>query len=97
MIQIIYSALRQKGIWLCSDFEVSLFQSGQWWKKRLIAAMYIFFRIVSNVEAKVLPDIHELLSICPLHCEYEPTFYKGLIKARVYRKLIESVGVESES
>jgi ubiquinone/menaquinone biosynthesis C-methylase UbiE len=86
IIDRLIHVLQPEGLWLCSDFELSLLQSGQWWKKRLIAVMYIFFRTVSKVETKVLPDIHGLLAGYPLRCQYEATFYKDLIAARVYRK-----------
>jgi tRNA (cmo5U34)-methyltransferase len=97
MIHILYNALRQNGIWLCSDFELSRQHPGRWWKKSLISAMYFFFRWVSNVKASTLPDIHGLLVSCCLRCEYEAIFYKGFIAARVYRKGDESAAPESES
>ncbi|QHT65647.1 class I SAM-dependent methyltransferase [Rhodocytophaga rosea] len=97
MIHLLYPALHQNGIWLCSDFELSGQQAGQWWKKSLISAMYIFFRWVSKVKARVLPDIHGLLVSCHLHCQYEATFYRGLIAARVYRKGDKSAVLKSES
>jgi tRNA (cmo5U34)-methyltransferase len=97
MIHILYHTLHQNGVWLCSDFVLARQHSGRWWKKRLVSAMYIFFRWVSGVEARTLPDIAGLLASFSLHCESKVTFYHGLIQAMVYRKLNQSkaIGIES--
>jgi len=77
--------LKPGGLWLFSDFEYKKKQ-GKKWQGWMLKSMYMFFRKVSNVEAK------ELISAAPLFEEKRfiklkaQRYYKDFIKAVVYQK-----------
>lgn len=86
-IQTVGASLQQQGIWLCTDFSLEEHDSGKWWKKTLIRAMYAFFRWTCHIEATRLPPLHTLFAPAKWQCVYKTGFYNNLIVARIYRKL----------
>jgi tRNA (cmo5U34)-methyltransferase len=80
--------LNPHGLWLITDFRLSSNQTGfaYWWKKVLIASMYLFFRFFCRISAKELPDFGHVFSelgMQPVHKKY---FFRGLIFSAVYTR-----------
>ncbi|MDR3693292.1 class I SAM-dependent methyltransferase [Mucilaginibacter sp.] len=51
----IHSLIKPGGLWLNCDFQLK----GKWWQKGLLKSMFLFFRLICNIEASKLPDIDE--------------------------------------
>lgn len=80
------NALNPGGLWLFSDFWPTA-NPPLVWQKLLLHTMYRFFGTVSNVQATQLPDFEKHFSNRPLEVQRAQSVYKGLIQARVYRKV----------
>jgi ubiquinone/menaquinone biosynthesis C-methylase UbiE len=75
-------ALKPGGLWLNCDFQ----RSGHWWHAILLQAMFIFFRLVCQIEANHLPAI--LAAFANSDCiEIErKEFFGGFILSQVFKK-----------
>lgn len=49
----IHNQLKPKGLWLCTDFQLT----GPLWQKILLKSMYLFFKILCGIETLSMPDI----------------------------------------
>ena len=86
LVHVCKSVLKENGIWLFSDFDLSKVGSGYWWKKLLLQVMYTFFRLCCNIEARTLPDYEQAFSINDMHCVTSSCFFHQLIISRVYAR-----------
>jgi tRNA (cmo5U34)-methyltransferase len=80
------TALRPGGLWIFSDFWPTA-DPPLPWQKLLLDSMYRFFGVVSRVQATKLPDFEKHFGHQPLEVLRVQSFYRGLIQARVYRKV----------
>jgi spermidine synthase len=81
-------ALKEDGLWLIADFRLVNQQTGiyHWWKKALIKSMYLFFRVVSHISAKDLPQLESSFSCLDMQLITKRSFYAGLIFSAIYKK-----------
>lgn len=86
VFQQLHQVLLPQGQWLFADFNIE--KSGNaWWQKLLLRSMYTFFRTLSHVEARQLPDMPRLFAmhgyeICDAHYHFG-----RFIRSAVYRQI----------
>ena len=78
------SMLKNKGLWLFSDFVYEPNKSSLW-QGLLLRAMYFFFRLMSQIETQKLIDMAPYFAT-DFKNEIEAKFYSGFIRSAVYRK-----------
>jgi ubiquinone/menaquinone biosynthesis C-methylase UbiE len=78
----IHALLKPQGLWLNADFQLT----GKWWQRFLLKSMFIFFRIVCDIEASKLPEIKTHFTANSYMTVGEKTFFNDFIVASVYRK-----------
>jgi len=83
VIDIIKPRLADNVTWLATDFI-----SEKTWHRIFLKAMYVFFKIVTGIEANSLPDWQSALSNAGLKELASKTFYGGFIKSSVYKRVI---------
>jgi ubiquinone/menaquinone biosynthesis C-methylase UbiE len=71
------------GLWLFADFQS---KKNKLWQKLLLKIMYLFFRIVCNIEASHLPDFPFFFNQHNYQAIDMKTFYKDFIYAVIYQK-----------
>jgi tRNA (cmo5U34)-methyltransferase len=76
------AVLAPNGMWLVTDFVTP---AGVW-QRLLLATMYRFFKMVSNVEASHISDWPEIMRAAGLSAQVEKMFYSGMIKSVVLQK-----------
>lgn len=76
------SLLVPGALWFVTDFV----KPTKLWQKLLLKSMYLFFRIVSNIEASRISDWQGMLGTAGLSYQAEKTFYHGMIKSMVFRE-----------
>eukprot|EP01133_Synstelium_polycarpum_P017621 gene17621-21017_t len=79
------SLLKPEGLWLFSDFSNQV-KRNNLWQRFLLKTMYLFFRVVSNVEARELIDTRVYFRKYKLKKIIQKRYYKNFIKAVVYKK-----------
>ena len=77
--------LRKDGLWLFTDFYYTE-KTGKLWQAMLLKAMYLFFRIISNVEARALINVESSFERAKYLSVQSACYYRGFIKSVVYRK-----------
>ncbi|MCF0064861.1 class I SAM-dependent methyltransferase [Dyadobacter chenwenxiniae] len=77
--------LNPTGMWLFTDFNVEQ-NPNRIWQKWLLKSMYLFFKILSNVEANELPEMEMLLSNAGYKTIFKRLFYRNFVKSLVYQK-----------
>ena len=77
--------LSSSGLWLFADFHVQDNINGVW-QKMVLKCMYLFFRIVSKVEASELTDMTMLFVLKKYETVFESSHFFRFIQARVYRR-----------
>lgn len=82
IIMRLRTLLAPGGQWLVTDFV----NPSALWQKLLLKSMYLFFRIVSNIEASHISDWPEMLSNARLSGQAAKTFYRGMIKSVVFQE-----------
>lgn len=83
----IHALLRQQGLWLNADFQLT----GKWWQRFLLKSMFIFFRLICGIEAGKLPEIKTRFTTNNYAMVDEKTFFNDFIVASVYENaLLES-------
>jgi len=82
----LHAALAPGGLWLFSDFW-PVRSPAPLWQRLLLKAMYTFFGQLSGVQATSLPDFRLHFDRLQLQELQATTFYKGMIQAKVYRKV----------
>jgi ubiquinone/menaquinone biosynthesis C-methylase UbiE len=75
------SLLAPGALWLVTDFVTPT----RLRQKLLLKSMYLFFRIMSNVEASRISDWQKMLGDAGLSCQETMTFYHGMIKSAIFR------------
>lgn len=78
----IHQQLKPKGLWLCTDFQLT----GKLWQKLLLKSMYFFFRILCGIETTRMPDIKKRFDAYRYQQLSSEDFYGKFIVAIVYRK-----------
>ena len=77
--------LKPGGKWLFTDFFYDRHQT-KLWQSLLLKSMYIFFRVLCNIEAATLIDMEGIFEDNRYQKIHESTFYGGLIKSITYSK-----------
>lgn len=77
------AALKPGGLWLNADFQLS----GKWWQQALLKTMFLFFRLICNIEASKLPDIKKQFGQYGYTAVKEQTFFGEFVVAEVYERL----------
>lgn len=76
------SLLAPGALWFVTDFVKPM----KLWQKLLLKSMYLFFRMVSNIEASRISDWQQMLDTAGLSCQAEKIFYHGMIKSIILRE-----------
>jgi len=74
--------LKPKGLWLNASFQLT----GKWWQQVLLKSMFIFFKVICNIEASKLPGIVECFEENRYGMVEQKDFYCDFVGARVYKK-----------
>jgi len=77
----IHQVLKPGAIWLNADFQLT----GKWWQNVLLKSMFLFFRVLCDVEASELPDVEGQFRLFEYNAVDERSFYGDFIMARVYK------------
>jgi ubiquinone/menaquinone biosynthesis C-methylase UbiE len=75
-------SLKPGGLWLNVDFQLT----GKWWQNLLLSTMFTFFRIICQIEASALPEIHQSFQTKNYLMKNSQTFFGDFILAEVYQK-----------
>jgi ubiquinone/menaquinone biosynthesis C-methylase UbiE len=78
----IHPSLKTNGLWLNTDFQLT----GKWWQKALLKSMFLFFKILCNIEASKLPDIEKHFTQHGYKAFSQQTFFKDFIISTAYQK-----------
>ncbi|WP_259068231.1 class I SAM-dependent methyltransferase [Mucilaginibacter sp. X4EP1] len=78
----LHQSLKLGGMWLNTDFQLT----GKWWQRVLLRSMFLFFKILCNIEASSLPDIDSQYKKHHYQSVSKNTFYGDFIVAEVYKK-----------
>jgi ubiquinone/menaquinone biosynthesis C-methylase UbiE len=76
----IQAALKPGGLWLNCDFQLT----GKWWQGVLLKTMFLFFRLICNIEASGLPEIQREFESLGYKNVERKTFYGDFIVSGVY-------------
>jgi SAM-dependent methyltransferase len=79
----IHSTLKTGGLWLNADFQLS----GKWWQRGLLKSMFLFFRLICNIEASKLPDVKKEFMQYGYAAVKQETFFGEFVVAEVYKKI----------
>lgn len=82
VMKIIYDNLANGGIWLQTDFT----RTDVPWQRLLVKAMYLFFRMFSDLPGKKLLDFSSRFSQFNLKMKARSYFFKGMVSTVVYEK-----------
>ena len=74
--------LKKDGLWLNCDFQLT----GKWWQWVMLKSMFIFFRLICNIEASKLPRIRECFEREGFTAIAQRNFFGDFIGAGVYKK-----------
>jgi ubiquinone/menaquinone biosynthesis C-methylase UbiE len=85
VFKILDTLLHPTGIWLFADFNVGK-KNGSLWQKFLLGAMYRFFRILCNIEARQLPDMKALFQMARYNTLFETKHFGDFIESIVFQK-----------
>lgn len=83
VIDIIKPRLADNVTWLATDFI-----SEKAWHRIFLKIMYVFFKIVTGIQANSLPDWQSALSNAGFREFTSRKFYGGFIKSSVYKRVI---------
>jgi ubiquinone/menaquinone biosynthesis C-methylase UbiE len=78
----LHTRLKTNGLWLNADFQLT----GKWWQSALLKLMFLFFKIVCNIEATQLPDICGQFEEHGYEVVAEKMFFGDFVISRVYVK-----------
>jgi ubiquinone/menaquinone biosynthesis C-methylase UbiE len=76
--------LKKDGTWLNASFQLT----GKWWQWVLLKTMFVFFRLICNVEASKLPDIGRRFADNEYTLVEQKGFFGDFMGSRVYKKSI---------
>jgi len=74
--------LKKDGIWLNCDFQLT----GKLWQWVMLKSMFIFFRLICNIEASKLPNIRECFEHDDFRSIAQKNFFREFIGAEIYKK-----------
>ncbi len=74
--------LKKDGLWLNCDFQLT----GKWWQWVMLKSMFVFFRLICNIEASKLPKIRECFEQDGFKARAQKNFFGEFIEAGVYKK-----------
>ena len=86
VVQKIIPHLSSDGQWLATDFVEE-----KKWQSVMLSCMYLFFSTMARIEASSLPDWQSALKKAGMHEINSKKFYRGFIKASVYRNYFQQV------
>jgi SAM-dependent methyltransferase len=89
VFDLVNKHLVANGLWLFSDFQYDE-EQGKNWKWLLLKLMYVFFKLVSHVEASKLVNMDASFEKRNFTKIQFRTYYRGFIKGVVYKKQLES-------
>lgn len=78
----LHQYLKPEGMWLNADFQLT----GKWWQRVLLRSMFLFFKILCNIEASSLPDIDSQFRQHHYQAITKETFYGNFIISEVYKR-----------
>lgn len=70
-------------LWLYTDYHITA--GSPFWQRVLLSIMYTFFRIVSGVEARRMPEMDKVFAHTHVPV-FTRSFYAGFILSTVYRR-----------
>jgi ubiquinone/menaquinone biosynthesis C-methylase UbiE len=73
--------LKAAGLWLYADF-----QDNGGWQRSLLKLMYLFFKMVCNIETSRLPDTKTLFLQAGYTIQQQRSFFSDFIYSMVYRR-----------
>jgi tRNA (cmo5U34)-methyltransferase len=79
------SALDEGGTWLFTDFCIDTAQAPRLWQRFLLKSMYLFFSLLSKVEAKDLPGTSSMFSRLGFKRIVAKSFYGGFVRSEVWK------------
>jgi ubiquinone/menaquinone biosynthesis C-methylase UbiE len=74
--------LKPDALWLNTSFQLT----GKWWQQALLKSMFIFFKVICNIEASKLPRIDKCFEKKHFKLVEQQSFFGDFIGARVYSK-----------
>ncbi|HWZ03025.1 MAG TPA: class I SAM-dependent methyltransferase [Mucilaginibacter sp.] len=77
----IHPLLKPGSLWLNCDFQLK----GKWWQKVLLKSMFLFFRMICDIEASTLPDIDKQFNQYGYKTIATQTFFGEFIISQVYK------------
>jgi ubiquinone/menaquinone biosynthesis C-methylase UbiE len=77
----IHAMLKPDGIWLNADFQLT----GKWWQKVLLKSMFLFFRLICNIEASTLPCIQKEFDNHRYKAIDQKAFFGDFIISQVFK------------
>lgn len=77
----LHNLLKPGGLWLNADFQLT----GKWWQNVLLRSMFLFFKILCNIEASKLPDVDRQFGVHGYKTIEERTFFGDFIISKVYK------------
>jgi hypothetical protein len=76
----IHPLLKPGGLWLNCNFQ----STGKWWQRVFLRSMFLFFKIVCNIEASRLPDIEKHFKLNDYKTIAGQTFFGHFIISKVW-------------
>jgi len=76
------AVLRPRAPWLLADFR----PARRGWRRVLLAAMYLFFRLTTGLRARELPRLRPALARLGMRPELRQFFFGGAVEAVVFRE-----------
>lgn len=86
LFPILNQCLRKGGFWLCSDFV----KPTRWWHRILLWSQYRFFRTISGIEARQLPNWEEVLN-AHLTFGEKAYFFGGMVGSGYWQKTADDL------
>jgi len=80
----IHPLLKPGGKWLNADFQLT----GKWWQNILLQSMFLFFKLLCNIEASQLPDIEKQFKQYGYNTISQQFFFGDFVIAEAYNKRI---------
>jgi ubiquinone/menaquinone biosynthesis C-methylase UbiE len=78
----LHNILKSNGIWINTDFQLT----GKWWQYVLLKSMLGFFRVLTGIKSKNLPDIETEFVIRDYQLLDSKSFYGEFIVTEAYKK-----------
>lgn len=76
----LHNLIKAGGLWLNADFQLT----NKWWQSLLLRSMFLFFKILCNIEASKLPDVDSQFKLHGYKSVEERTFFGDFMISNVY-------------